>query len=84
MKSNKNRRPLKRRIIKPKFDYFEKNKIIPDYKDVENIRKFVSERGKIVGRMYTGISQKNQKLLGKAVKRARFLALLPFKVLATA
>ena len=59
-------------------DYFEANKIKPDYKQVEVLEKFVSDRGKISPRSRTGLSAKNQKRLAIAVKRARHLALLPF------
>lgn len=49
-----------------------------DYKDVELLRKFVTERGKILPRRITGLTAKQQKQLTVAIKRARILALLPF------
>ncbi|MDE3056270.1 MAG: 30S ribosomal protein S18 [Verrucomicrobiota bacterium] len=49
-----------------------------DYKDVETLRQFVTERGKILPRRLTGVSQYYQKLLKKAIKQARYMALLPF------
>ena len=49
-----------------------------DYKDVETLRQFITERGKIIPRRITGVSTHHQKLLTKAVKRARHMALLPF------
>ncbi|NGX28698.1 MAG: 30S ribosomal protein S18 [Candidatus Anoxychlamydiales bacterium] len=49
-----------------------------DYKDIENIRLFVTERGKILPRRITGVSFYFQKQLKKAIKRARHMALLPF------
>ncbi|MDP1609088.1 MAG: 30S ribosomal protein S18 [Chlamydiales bacterium] len=49
-----------------------------DYKDVENLRLFITERGKILPRRITGVSHFYQKLLKKAIKRARHMALLPF------
>jgi small subunit ribosomal protein S18 len=49
-----------------------------DYKDVELLRKFITERGKILPRRITGLTAKQQRDLTKAIKRARFLALLPF------
>lgn len=49
-----------------------------DYKDVELLRKFVTERGKILPRRITGLTSKQQKELTVAIKRARILALLPF------
>ncbi len=49
-----------------------------DYKDVETLKQFITERGKIIPRRITGVSSHYQKLLNKAVKRARHMALLPF------
>jgi small subunit ribosomal protein S18 len=49
-----------------------------DYKDVELLRKFITERGKILPRRITGLTAKQQRDLTTAVKRARLLALLPF------
>jgi small subunit ribosomal protein S18 len=55
--------------------------IIPDYvdwKDVDFLKKFVPERGKIKPRRISGISAKDQRRIAKAIKRARSMALLPF------
>lgn len=49
-----------------------------DYKDVELLSQFVTERGKIIPRRITGVSAHYQKLLAAAIKRARHMALLPF------
>ncbi len=49
-----------------------------DYKDVATLRKFVSERGKIRARRITGVSVQEQRLIAKAVKNAREMALLPY------
>lgn len=49
-----------------------------DYKDVELLRRFITERGKILSRRITGLTAKQQRDLTKAVKQARLLALLPF------
>ena len=49
-----------------------------DYKDVELLRRFVNERGKIVPRRQSGITAAEQRRLTRAIKRARHLALLPF------
>lgn len=51
-----------------------------DYKDVVLLRRFISERGKILGRVRTGICAKHQKQVTKNIKRARYMALLPFVV----
>ncbi len=49
-----------------------------DYKDLETIRKFTSEQGKLLPRRITGVSTYYQKVLKRAIKRARHMALLPF------
>ncbi len=49
-----------------------------DYKDVSMLRRYVSERGKIVPSRITAVSAKKQRELTQAIKRARFLALLPY------
>ena len=51
-----------------------------DYKDVELLKKFISERGKILPRRVTGTSAKYQRMLTTAIKRARHMALLPYVV----
>lgn len=49
-----------------------------DYKDVKLLSRFVSERGKIVPSRITAVAAKRQRELAKAIKRARFLSLLPY------
>ena len=49
-----------------------------DYKDVELLRNYITETGKIIPSRITGTSAKFQRMLAEAIKRARFLALLPF------
>lgn len=49
-----------------------------DYKDVDTLLKFVTERGKILPRRITGVSSYHQKKLTTAIKHARHMALLPF------
>lgn len=49
-----------------------------DYKDIELLRRFVTERGKILPRRITGLTAKQQRDLTQAVKQARIVALLPF------
>lgn len=49
-----------------------------DYKDIDTLSKFITERGKILPRRITGVSAHYQRLLSNAIKRARHMALLPF------
>jgi len=51
-----------------------------DYKDVARLKKYVSERGKILPRRITGTCAKHQRALTIAIKRARHIALLPYTV----
>ena len=76
---------IKKRLMRHKFQgkrvcFFCQEKQEPDYKKVEELRRFVSERGKIIGRGRTGVCRQHQKKLTVAVKRARILALVPFVV----
>lgn len=49
-----------------------------DYKDVETLERFTTERGKILPRRISGCSAKHQRSVTDAIKRARYMALLPF------
>lgn len=51
-----------------------------DYKDIRLLQRYMSERGKIVPSRITAVSQKKQRELARAIKRARFLGLLPYAV----
>jgi len=51
-----------------------------DYKDVELLKRYISEKGKILPRRVTGTSAKYQRMLTTAIKRARHMALLPYVV----
>ena len=51
-----------------------------DYKDVKLLQRFISERGKIVPSRITAVSASKQRLLAQAIKRARYMALLPYVV----
>ncbi|MDD3679620.1 MAG: 30S ribosomal protein S18 [Candidatus Shapirobacteria bacterium] len=66
----------KRPLIKKCF--FCQSKTQPDYKEIDNLSKFITERKKIAPREYTGVCAKHQRKLAKSIKRARHLALIPF------
>ena len=70
------RRPFFRRRKSCPFSGPNSPKI--DHKDVKLLQRFVSERGKIVPSRITAVSAKKQRELSRAIKRARFLALLPY------
>ena len=61
------------------MDKFSKNsEVVFDYKDISSLKRFISEKGKITPRRISYISIKKQKDLSNAIKRARYLALLPY------
>jgi small subunit ribosomal protein S18 len=78
-----------RREKQEKFQSFQKPKlkiartsesgeIYIDYKDTESLRKVMSGNGKILGRKRTGATAMEQRMIAKAVKRARYMGLLPY------
>lgn len=76
--ADKKRRIPKKKIAVPKKCYFCKEEKNPWYADVSDLQKFISDRGKIIGRTRNGLCAKHQRRLTTAVKHARHLALLPF------
>lgn len=71
--------PINIEIKKDKYCRFRKSGIkYVDYKNPDFLIKFINEQGKILPRRVTGTSQKYQKKVNKAVKRARHLAILPY------
>ena len=69
---------------KPDMKFFKpcplsgKNAPVVDYKNIKLLKKYVSDSGRILPSRVTSVSQKKQRELSRAVKRARFLALLPY------
>lgn len=72
------RKPIGRRRKKICVFCADKNQTGIDYKDVNKLKRFVSERGKILPRRITGNCAKHQRALTVAVKRARHIALMPY------
>ncbi|MDG1913747.1 MAG: 30S ribosomal protein S18 [Crocinitomix sp.] len=71
--------PINIEIKKEKYCRFKKSGIkYIDYKNPDFLIKFINEQGKILPRRVTGTSQKFQKKVNKAVKRARHIAILPY------
>jgi small subunit ribosomal protein S18 len=72
------RRPFQRRRKTCPFTGDNAPKI--DYKDVKLLQRYISERGKIVPSRITAVSQKKQRELAKAIKRARYLGLIAYVI----
>tara|TARA_Y100000590_G_C14912263_1_gene710567 strand:- start:177 stop:431 length:255 start_codon:yes stop_codon:yes gene_type:complete len=78
---------MKNRIEKKNSPFEERKKFCPfsqlnspkiDYKDVKLLSRYISEKGKIIPSRITNVSNKKQKELSKAIKRARFIALMSY------
>jgi len=80
--SSNSRSPRKRRGFRPrrrKVCYFCANTGVEiDYKDVDLMRKFISDRGKIMPRRRTGTCPKHQRELARQIKKSREIALIPY------
>lgn len=61
-----------------KQDYFKENNIKIDYKAIDILQKFINPNGKILNRKKTNLSAKNQRSIALAIKRARYIGLLPY------
>ena len=75
-KSNRSKRPRRSAEPPKKVDIQEPAYV--DYKDVDLLKRFLNEQGKLLPRRVTGASAKFQRQLTRAIKRARHLALIPF------
>jgi small subunit ribosomal protein S18 len=74
-KTGRKRRPQKRKVCSfcvEKLDTI-------DYKDVARLKRFITEKGKILPCRTSGVCVKHQRILAQAIKRARIVALLPYK-----
>ena len=72
------RRPFYRR--RKTCPFTGDNAPVIDYKDIRLLQRFISERGKIVPSRITAVSAKKQRELARAIKRSRFLGLLPYVI----
>jgi len=64
-----------------RFQRRRQGQFVPDYvdwKDIDYLKRFIPERGKIMPRRISGISAKDQRRIARAIKRARAMALIPF------
>ena len=78
MAGNSNRRPFFRR--RKSCPFTGTGAPVIDYKDAKLLLRYVSERGKIVPSRITAVSAKKQRELARAIKRSRFLGLLPYVI----
>ena len=79
MEKEKSERPYRARKAKKKVCQFCVDKVTDiDYKDVAKLRRYVSERAKILPRRISGTCAKHQRELNTAIKRSRHVALLPY------
>ena len=76
MNTQQQRKPFFRRKKTSPFSGPDGIKI--DYKDVKLLQRFITEKGKIIPSRISAVSVKHQRALAQAIKRARFLALLPY------
>lgn len=74
-KVKKSRRPMKKKVC----EFCEKGIAEIDYKDFSRLRRYVTEKGKIISARTSGCCARHQRQLTVAIKRARMVALLPFK-----
>ncbi|MBO7186961.1 MAG: 30S ribosomal protein S18 [Clostridia bacterium] len=80
MEENKPVKKVVKRVPRRKVCSFCQNKVEAiDYKDIATLKKYVTEKGKILPRRMTGVCAKHQRVLAVAIKRARLVDLLPFK-----
>jgi len=70
--------PRKENVVKYRVCSFCEDKIEPSYKNVDALKRKLTERGKILPRRVTGVCAKHQRRLASEVKRARHIALVPF------
>ena len=80
MSEERVRRPRGRKPRRKVCDFCVNKIAYIDYKDVNRLRRYINERGKIMPRRMTGTCAKHQRQLSEAIKRARAIALLPFTV----
>ncbi|NLB81613.1 MAG: 30S ribosomal protein S18 [Clostridiaceae bacterium] len=76
--SDRSERPMRRRTRKKSCQFCIDKVQVIEYKDISKLKRFLSERGKIVPRRISGNCAKHQRQMTVAIKRARHIALMPF------
>mgnify|MGYP005801449675 CR=1 FL=1 len=72
------RKPMKRSSRRKVCAFCQEKVEVIDYKDVNRFKKFITEKGKIIPRRASGVCAEHQRDLSVAIKRARYMALLPY------
>ena len=72
------RKPMKRSSRRKVCAFCQEKVEVIDYKDVNRLKKFITEKGKIIPRRASGVCAEHQRDLSVAIKRARYMALLPY------
>jgi len=70
--------------MKRKDCYFTNSKTVPSFKDTETLKQFLTPRGKILTSLVSKLAPKHQRALAREIKRARYMALLPYTSYQTA
>ncbi len=73
------KKPIKKTMRKKVCIFCVEKAEVIDYKDVAKLKKYVTEKGKMLPRRMTGVCAAHQRILANAIKNARMVALLPFK-----
>lgn len=77
-KTKTKRQPKERRLKRKPCSFCIEKAVAVSYRDLARLRKYISERGKIVPRRISGTCAKHQRMLTTAIKRARQIAFLPY------
>ena len=73
------RKPMKRTSRRKVCDFCQEKVEVIDYKDVNRLKKYITEGGKILPRRMSGVCAMHQRELSNAIKKARIVALLPYR-----
>ena len=79
MEEKTTKKPIKKTMRKKVCVFCVEKAEAIDYKDVAKLKKYVTEKGKMLPRRMTGVCAAHQRILATAIKNARMVALLPFK-----
>ncbi|GIW69735.1 MAG: hypothetical protein KatS3mg101_0482 [Patescibacteria group bacterium] len=78
MATKKKTTKTQRKVRKNTECYFTQTGTTPDYKEVLVLRRFISDRGKIIPQKYSGVTSTHQRKLAREIKRARYMGLIPY------